>query len=221
MTLLAAVVAGGMIMLGVNGLVAAGLVLVFVWPPAAIAAFVGAAIWEVFKRRRSRLDASETAFLNTLASAVSAGSTLRDAIADASSPFISVHAKRLCRLGRPMAEVAPELASRMPATGKELAVMLTMSETAGARIVGALHQLAEHAEGIEERKRDQQVAVAQAKFSSIVVGVVPLIAALALALVRGIPEPGGALILIPMMLGATMMIAGAATVLVVAHRVVT
>ncbi|MGI9529247.1 MAG: hypothetical protein ACR2NG_06000 [Acidimicrobiia bacterium] len=221
MTLLMAVIGCGMIMLGVNGLVAVGLVLVFVWPPAAVVAFVGAAIWEVVKRRRIRRDASETVFLNGLASAVSAGSTLRDTIADVSSPFVSVHAKRLCRLGRPMSEVAPELAERMPATGKELAVMLTMSETVGARIVGAVHQLAEHAEGIEQRKRDQQVAVAQAKLSSIVVGVVPLVAALALVLVRGVPEPGGALILIPMVVGATMMIAGAATVLVVAHRVVT
>ncbi|MGI9642060.1 MAG: type II secretion system F family protein [Acidimicrobiia bacterium] len=221
MTLLVAIVAGGMIMLGVNGLVALGLVLVFVWPPAAIAALVVGVIWEVAKRRSERLDASETAFLTGLAAAVSAGSTLRDVIADAQSPFVSAHAKRLCRLGRPMTEIAPELALRMPATGRELAVMLAMSETAGARIVGALHQLAEHAEGIEQRKRDQQVAAAQAKFSSLVVGVVPLVAGLALLLVRGVPEPGGALILIPMALGAAMMVAGAATVLAVAHRVVT
>lgn len=220
MIVLVAVVSAGMIMLGLNGFVAAGLVLVFVWPPAAIAALIGAAVWEVVKRRRNQRADSETAFLNGLASAVSAGSSLWEVIADSTSPFVSDRARRLCRLGRPMTETAPELAARMPATGKELAVLLTMSESAGSRIVGAIHQLAEHAEGIEQRKRDQQVAVAQAKFSAVVVGVVPLVAALALVLVRGVPEPGGALILIPMVLGATMMIAGAAIVLVVSHRVV-
>lgn len=220
MTMLVAVVAGAMIILGMNAFLAVGLVLALVWPPVAIAAFVAAVIWEVVKRR-SNVDAvSEAVFLNRVASAVSAGSSIRDAIADSPSPFVSAATRRLCNLGRPITEVAAELAPRLPATGSELVVMLRLSETAGARIVGAMHQLAEHAGDIEQRKRDQRVAVAQAKFSSIVVGVVPLVAALALVAVRGIPEPGGALILVPMVLGAVMMIAGAAAVLVVANRVV-
>jgi len=220
-TLLLSIVAAAMIVLGINAFIAVGIVLVVVWPPAAIAAFAAAAIWEVVKRRSGRSVESETAFLNSIASTVSAGSTIRDAIADSRSPFVSDVARRLCNLGRPMAEVAAELAPRMPATGSELGVMLRLSETAGARIVGAVHQFAEHAGDIEQRKRDQRVAVAQAKFSSVVVGVVPLVAALVLVAVRGVPEPGGALILIPMVLGAVMMVAGAATVFVVAHRVVT
>lgn len=221
MTLLLSVVAAAMIVLGINAFLAVGLILVVVWPPAAIAAFAVAAIWEVTTRRGGRSVESETAFLNSIAAAVSAGSTIRDAIADSRSQFVSDAARRLCSLGRPMTEVAAELVPRMPTTGSELGVMLRLSETAGARIVGAVRQFAEHSGDIEQRKRDQRVAVAQAKFSSIVVGVVPLVAALALVVVRGIPEPGGALILIPMALGATMMIAGAVAVLVVSHRVVT
>lgn len=221
MTAVLAVVASTMVILRINVFLAIGLVLVVVWPPAAVAALAAAAAWELLKRRRGRSFESEASFLNGVASALSGGSTIRDAIADSRSPFVSGTTRRLCLLGRPMGEVAAELESRMPATGTELAVMLRLSETAGARISEAIHQLADHAGDIEQRGRDQRVAVAQSKFSALVVGVVPLIAAAALVAVRGVPEPGGGVILIPMVLGASMMVAGAATVLFVANRVVT
>jgi len=220
MTVVLAVVAATMIVLGLNSLLTVALALIVVWPPAGLAAFAAIAMWKMLKRGRGHPVESETSFLNAVASAVSAGSTIRDAIADSNSPFVGATARRLCMLGRPMAEVAAELERRMPSTGSELAVMLRLSETAGARVAGAMQQLADHASDIEQRKRDQRVAVAQSKFSAIVVGVVPLIAAAALVAVRGVPEPGGAIILIPMALGACMMVAGSATVLFVAHRVV-
>jgi Flp pilus assembly protein TadB len=210
-----------MILLGVSPLVAVGLILVAVWPPAAIAVFAAAGIAEIVKRRRrDRTATSETGFLTAVASATSAGSTVRQAIIDSDSSFVDENVRRLCNLGRPMGEVSEILVPKLPATGNEFGVILDLSEQTGARIVPAMHQLAAHAADIEQRERERRIAVAQAKYSSLVVGVVPLAVALVVVIVRGVPDPGGALIVVPMVVGAVMMVAGAGGVFMLANRVV-
>lgn len=221
MIVLVCVTAALMVLGGVNVLAALGLVLVLIWPPAAAVMLVGAVLWELVTRRRNRDPESEAAFLTTIASTVSAGSTVRDAIAGSRSSFVSEETRRLCALGRPLTEAAALLTPKMQVTGREFGVLLGLSESTGSRIAPALYQLADDAGQAEQRNRDQRVAVAQAKFSSIVVGVVPLVVAVGVLVLRGVPEPGGAIIYIPMVLGASMMAAGSVAVVVMSRRTVT
>ena len=189
------------------------------WPPAAVVVILGVAAWSLIRRRRASRQISEAAFLRTIAASVTSGATPRQAILAAPGPFVDASVRRPCQLGRPMVEVAEALHPKLPRTGEELAVVLGLSEDVGAGIADALEQLALQATAAEQLERDRSVAVAQARFSSIVVGVIPMVAALALLAFRGVPEPGGALVMIPMAAGWFLMAAGAATVFVLSARV--
>jgi hypothetical protein len=60
------------------------------------------------------------------------------------------------------------------------------------------------------------VTLAQVKLSAVVVGLVPVAASIGLVALRGVPEPGGAVIVVPMIIGIAMQILGTGIVFAVA-----
>ena len=117
-----------------------------------------------------------------------------------------------------MDAVGARLRERLPLTGTSVAAVLAVSDITGAGIVAALHTLVALAESAGADARALRVASAQAKFSAIVVGIAPLAVASLFVLARGVPEPGGGWVVGPMIAGATLMVAGAAAVAVMAGR---
>ena len=210
-----------MLAVGVDIRVASIVLIAMVSPVAGIIGAIAMGAWALVRRpvgRRRRTSAADSSLLTSLASSTAAGSTVRQALLDGDGRFVSDETMRRCAVGRPMAEIARSMRSSVPGIGREVAAVLELSEETGARIAPTLHDLAEHARAREQLRRDQRVAVAQARLSAWVVGVIPLSVALILTVVRGIPEPGGAVILVPMVVGGTMMAIGAATVFVLSNR---
>lgn len=171
------------------------------------------------ERRRSEEPDTEQRFLSELAASVRAGADLRSAIHGSPSEMVTPAARRLCDLGAPMREVGSAVAASLPGTGRGFVAVAAVSERAGASISQALSMLAQHAAGRVQDRRDAKVALAQAKLSTVVVGLVPLAIGCAVLLLRGVPEPGGAAVVIPMVTGALMMATGAGVVLLVSRRV--
>lgn len=188
-------------------------------PKVGIPVVVALAIVSAVRSRHTRqITRSESAFLRSLAGAMLAGSTLREAIQQSDAPAVSALARRLCELGVPMADIGAEVRPNLPTTGEAFAVLMSMSDLTGGSATGSMHLLADLAMEAEQQARDGRVAVAQAKFSAVVVGCIPLAIALGLVAMRGVPEPGGAAVVLPMVAGATAMAAGAVMVFVIARK---
>jgi Flp pilus assembly protein TadB len=191
----------------------------WVSPKIGITVVVGLAVASAVNVRRPRRTMpSESDFLRSLAGAILAGSTLREAIRQSESPLVSSLARRSCELGAPMADVGAEVGPHLPSTGEAFAVLMIMSELTGGSVAGSIHLLAEQAADAQQQARDGRVAAAQAKFSAVVVGCIPLAVALGLVVLRGVPEPGGAVVVLPMVAGATAMVAGAVMVFAIARK---
>jgi Flp pilus assembly protein TadB len=175
----------------------------------------------LWRRRRSDSRSPGAAsFLRSVTADVSTGRTLRQAIAGSPSPIVDDHVQRLCRAGAPMGEVAAALAPRLDGAGAAFVGLVTATEITGGSPVMALSTMLDQVEARSSLARDQRVAVAQARISAFVVGVVPLVLALALLVMRGVPEPGGVIVIGTMACGAVLMLAGAASVFVMSRRTV-
>lgn len=175
----------------------------------------------LWRNRAARPSASDTGpFLRSLTADVAAGRTLRQAVADSTSPIVDDHVRRLCVAGAPMGDVASALAPNLDGTGPAFVGLVTSSEVTGGSPIAALATLLDQVEATSALARDQRVAVAQARISAIVVGVVPLVLALVMVALRGIPEPGGAIVVGVMATGAFLMALGAAIVLAMSQRMV-
>lgn len=192
----------------------------------AVSPFVGiaglgiAAVFTGIRGRRSRriAPADEAVLMAELAGAVSAGSTLRQAISASTHDAVDVRVRRLCRTGAPMAAVADALEPHLRVTGRNLSIVARLSETTGTAIAAALHLLAEEADDVSRSHSELRVASAQSRFSAVVVGVAPLVVAVLITVVRGVPDPGGALVVVPMAVGAAMMVTGTLVVFAAARR---
>ena len=79
---------------------------------------------------------------------------------------------------------------------------------------GSMGRIAADVDAATQAARDRRVALAQIRLSAVVVGVVPLVLAVAAVAVRGVPEPGGPIVVVPMAVGASLMLAGSVIVLV-------
>lgn len=180
---------------------------------------VGVLHW--LRRRRSDPRPHDVApFLRSVTADVSTGRTLRQAIAGSTSPVVDDHVRRLCGAGAPMGDVASALAPRLEGAGAAFVGLVTATEITGGSPVMALSTMLDQVEARSSLARDQRVAVAQARLSAFVVGVVPIALALALLIMRGVPEPGGAIVIGTMAFGAVLMLAGAASVFVMSRRTV-
>ncbi len=178
--------------------------------------------WEIIRRRRAGggTGRDEAAFLRGLAGAVGAGATVRHAVAATNSSIVDDGIRRLCDVGMPMKAVGDLMRPELPVTGRGFSVVTELSETTGASIGNAVRILADQADEVAQLRREQRAAVAQAKLSAVVVGIVPLVAAVGLVVLRGIPEPGGIPTVLPMVIGAAMMSAGSVVVFTFANRAV-
>lgn len=180
-----------------------------------------AAVWvarQVTRRRTAERHPDTPALLRRLAASIEAGATLRSAIADAPPPLVDERTRRLCRVGVPIGEVAASLGSHLPEVSDALPVVAEVSEASGGSVAGAVRALAAVAEDARRHRREIRVATAQSRFSAVVVGIVPVLLAAVMLAVRGVPEPGGAAVVIPMAAGAMAMLAGSVTVFVMASR---
>lgn len=169
-------------------------------------------------RNRSQKPEGEGGLLRYFAGRVSAGATIRTAIAEADGDAVPERARRLAMLGRPMDTVGGAVEEVLPVNGAAFRAICTFSEHTGAAIVAALGVLADQADEATELVRQRRVALAQIKLSAVVVGLVPIAASAGLLLVRGVPEPGGAIVVLPMAVGIALQLVGTAIVFNVAAR---
>lgn len=216
--MLVMVLAAGAILLGVPSIVVVTTVALSLLPvPVALAGVaVGVVGLILRKRTRSDREPDEGELLRQFSGRVSAGATIRSTIADPMIEDIPDHARRLAALGRPMADVGDELSSVFPVNGAAFRAICSFSEHTGAAISAALGVLADRADEATELARQRKVSLAQVKLSAIVVGIVPMAASIGLVAVRGIPDPGGAVIVVPMMVGIGLQVIGTAIVFRVA-----
>lgn len=177
------------------------------------AAFYG---WRKYTDKTSA--SSEVALLRSLAGAVAAGGTLRQAITTSTSPLVSSAARRLCTTGASIAHIGDAMKPTMPTNGRQFAAMCAMSEHTGSSVASSLAAFAERAKAAELRDTKKRSSLAQIRFSAWVVGVAPLALTALVIAVRGIPEPRGAVVMIPMVVGATLQITGTALVFVISAR---
>lgn len=191
--------------------VALGVVLPWQLVAAATAVIVGL-IW--IQRRANRRDViDEAAMLRDLSAAVAAGATLRTAISSGASPAIGASPRRRAIAGAPMTDVAASLRLQLTTVGDEVEALARFSDEATIGMAAALATLADHAETGAQAQRDRRVAVAQSRFSAIVVGIVPLVVGLGVAILRGVPESGGPWVVLPMVAGVVLMGIGSIVVL--------
>ena len=177
--------------------------------------------WWVRRRRSGESSSSEAHLFRTLSADVTTGSTLRQAIAGSTSGLVSDETRRLCAAGVPMEDVAASLETSLGSSSGTFVGLCRVSELTGASICRSLLLMAELAEGEEELERNKRSAVAQSRFSAGVVGILPLGVGIVVLLLRGVPEPGGAVIVLPIVIGATMMLSGSALVWLISSRAVT
>lgn len=204
---------------GVPVLLVVGLVVASFLPPAAlIGVMLALAAVSVVRHRISRSAAtpSEGELLRQIAGRVSAGATIRTTIADSTITAIPESARRRATLGMPMADVGAALSDVLPVNGQALRAICSFSEHTGAAISSALILLAERADEATELVRQRGVSLAQAKFSAVVVGIVPVAVSAGLIGLKGVPSPGGAIIVVPMVAGIALQLMGTLVVFKVA-----
>ncbi len=219
--MLLAVIFAAAILLRVPIVIVAGMIAISVLPvPLALAVVVtvGAGSGAIRARSRRELDGHEAVLLRQLSGRIASGATIRSTIADTSIDVIPESARRLAALGEPMDDVASAIAPVLPVNGAAFRAICSFSEHTGAAISNAISVLADRADEAAELARQRTVALAQVKFSAIVVGLVPIVASIGLLALRGVPEPGGAAIVISMLLGLLLQISGTAVVFRVASR---
>lgn len=186
-----------------------------------VALVVAAAVYGWHRRRTKGSGSSEVALLRSLAGVVSGGGTLRQAVATSSSPLVTSDARRLCATGASMADIGEAMASMMTTNGRQFAAMCAMSEHTGSSVAEPLEAFADRARAAEMRDQRKRASLAQIRFSAWVVGVAPLGLTALLVAAQGIPEPGGPLVVIPMVIGALLQITGTLLVFVISGRTAT
>ncbi len=197
-------------------IVGAGAVMV-VSPPVGVAALVAAAFVARHRRRRAkRVD--EVGFLRSIAAAVTAGSTLRNAIRDGDTRIVTARTRRLCDTGMPLGKVGRSLRDSLPENGATFAAVCALSEQTGSTLAPTLQVLAGRAADVADMERHRVVATAQARFSAVVVGVAPLVVTAVLIVIRGMPGDGNPVAVGAIIVGAGMQVAGVAAVSALASR---
>lgn len=215
-------VSAGLLVLGApRWVVAAGVAIAFV-PVLGLLAVAGGLAYEVATRRSpGRLRAGDTArFLRAVADDLGTGQTLLQVVAASTDLHIDGHARRLCAIGAPGDEIAAAIAPTLGRHGPGFRSAVALSETTGGSLAEALHVLADQADLDADAVRERRVATSQARFTALVVGGVPLVVAFAIVAARGVPEPGGALVVVPMAVGAMLMLVGAGLVAWMSRSVV-
>ena len=203
--------------IGAPATVVGALGVLAVQPVAGTVALVGVAVTARHHRNRAERDV-EVSFLTDVTAVVSSGATLRSAVAGGDGNVVGAPTRRLCNSGMPMAQVGESLRDALPTNGEAFAAVCDLSEETGSSLVPTLYMLTDRARATEAITRRRRIATAQARFSAAVVGIAPLVVTIALVAFRGVPGNGGPLVVVPIVVGAGLQIAGVATVLLVASR---
>lgn len=195
------------VLCGAPWLLVGAAVLVAVTPmPGMVALVAVGAIAGIRARRRQAKGRSEVTFLRSVASTVAAGGTLRDGVV--ASGLAGSHVLRLCKAGASMTDIGVAASRDLLVNGRAFASLCAMSEQTGSSVAASITSLATRAAKRESRERRKRVSLAQVRFSALIVGVAPLALTTVITAARGIPEPGGAAVIIPMMVGAALEILG-------------
>lgn len=210
------IVAGGWV-LGVPPLIVGAGALLAVNLPLGIVAIAATAVI-VHRRKRCTEMIDEAGFLRTIATSVSAGSSLRSAIRDGDRRVVTSRTRRLCDAGVSMAKIGRDLQPSLVLNGSTFAAVCSISERTGSMLAPTLHVLADRATAVADLRRHRGVATAQARFSAGVVGLAPLGVTAGLIVMRGVPGDGNPIALASMVLGSAMQLAGVAVVFVMASR---
>lgn len=194
--------------------VAAVVALLIVPPIVGIPAAVGGAIVLAHRGRRKRRRAllPVSVVLRSLADEMRAGRTFPQAIEALGEPVADRTVRRLVAAGADATTIAEAAGRSFGRHRSTFVAAVSMSEVAGASLAEHLQRMAEVAEADEAAERERRVSTSQARFSALVVGGVPVFIAAAVVALRGIPEPGGAIVVVPMALGAALLVAGSAAV---------
>ncbi|MCB1246091.1 MAG: hypothetical protein KDB69_02355 [Acidimicrobiia bacterium] len=163
-------------------------------------------------RRRGREHRDESILLRRVGSRIRSGATLRAAIAELPASSVGPLVGRLCRSGAPMADIGDAIAEHLPTTGRRFAALCAMSEATGAPVDAAIDACLVVADAARDRERRLRTATTQARMSAWIVGCGPLVLTVLIVLLRGVPEPGGVLVVIPMAVGLALQVAGMALV---------
>ncbi len=202
---------------GVPPLVVAAGVVLAVNVPVGLAALVVAAFVERRAgRRAAKID--EAAFLRSVATAVSAGSTLRSAIRSGDPAVVAERTRRLCDAGVSMAKVGESLKGSLAHNGVTFAAVCSLSETTGSALSPTLHVLSQRAADGAAIRRHRGVATAQARFSAVIVGLAPLAVTVGLVATRGMPADGDPVAAWSVVFGSLLQIVGLAVVFAMASR---
>ncbi len=188
--------------------------LVALSPTLGLAAVILGIIVTVMRARwdRDRTQDPASQALRSLADEMGAGRTFAHALLAVGEPIADRSVRRLVHVGADASTLAQAAGRSLGPRQSTFVAAVALSEVAGSSLADHLHHMADVAEVDESIERDRRVASAQARFSAIVVGVVPLVVAGAVVLLRGIPEPGGAPVVIPMAAGASLLLTGSVAV---------
>lgn len=212
-------VAGGWAV-GVPPLIVGAGALMAINLPLGLAA-IGIAVFVVHRRKRKSEEIDEAGFLRTIATSVSAGSTLRSAIRSGDRQVVPLRTRRLCDAGVSMVEVGRSLRASLTNNGPTFAAVCSLSERTGSTLAPTLHVLADRATEVANLRRHRGVATAQARFSAVIVGLAPLAVTAGLIVMRGLPGDGNPVAVASVAVGSAMQLAGIVVVFVLASRSVT
>lgn len=195
----------------------AAAVLVALQPMVGVVALAGFSLWQRH-RSRERVVPDEVAFLRYLASSVTAGTSLRNAIRSGDPTIVGHRTRLMCDAGRPIGSVGRSLAPNLPTNGETFAAVCSLAERAGSKLAPTLHAMADRAEDVTSARRKQRLATTQARFSAGVVGVAPLVVTILVLVLGGVPESPGPWVVLPVVIGVGLQVLGLAVVYLLATR---
>lgn len=163
-------------------------------------------------RARTASSVSVSRFLRNVAAELASGRTLVQTLTVSDDARVDPTVRRLCAVGSDGATIADALAPGLGRHARTFGAAVALSEVSGGPLASTLEMVADQASIDEASERERRVATSQARFSALVVGVVPLAIALLVVALRGVPEPGGPLIVVPMVAGGALMVAGGGVV---------
>jgi len=142
---------------------------------------VALVIWVVVSRvRRPRGPGpgDEAGFLGALAAELTAGASLRSAVAAAAerTPALDLGpATRLATAGMPAEQVGGALGEALPVNGRLAAAAFRLAAHGGGRVAAMMQTLADRAAEVGRLERERRALTAQARASAWVVGGAPLL----------------------------------------------
>ncbi|MDX1691557.1 MAG: hypothetical protein R3290_11090 [Acidimicrobiia bacterium] len=180
----------------------------------------GAAGWALIARVRERRGQptadDEADALRGVVAELAAGSSLRHAIGGAASrvPRLGLdRAAARARAGLPMPRVAEALEAALPVNGRAVGAAIALAASMGAPAVPLFAALADRAAEEGRLERERRSLTAQARLSAAIVGGIPLaLAALFVVTGRAATLVGGPAGRVVLVLGGTLVLAGAALV---------